>query len=211
MTKNILFVTGTDTNIGKTLVSAILTKAFEADYWKPIQSGTIEGHDKNTVFELNSRNIKIHPCIYEFEASVSPHLAAKLENQVIETKKLKLPKTDKNLVVEGAGGVMVPINNRELIIDIIPPKSKVVVVTKNYLGTINHTLLTLEALKNKGHHVIGLIVSGESNVENEQIICSLSNIPIWFHIDQEPYTDIHVVEEYAEKVKNTEIYKSLIK
>ncbi len=203
------FVTGTDTNVGKTLVSAILVKAFEAAYWKPVQSGTIEGEDKKTVEVLNNHLAEIHPCVYEFEAPVSPHVAAKLENKSIDINKIKTPKTNKLLVVEGAGGILVPLNNQKLIIDIIPQTSKVVVVTKNYLGTINHTLMTLEILKNKGFEVIGLVVSGDSNHENEAIIQEFSGVPIWFHIAQEPYINQHVVSEYAELVKETLLFKKL--
>lgn len=207
----VFFVTGIDTNVGKTLVSAILTEAFQADYFKPIQSGTLEGADHQTVKSLisNSKSV-IHPNVYSFPDPVSPHLAAKLVEEKIELSKIKLPKTTNHLIVEGAGGVLVPINDEATILDVISPDMQVVVVTKNYLGSINHTLLTLNILKEKGLQVIGLVVSGDRNQETERIIQQMSGVPIWFAIAQEPYIDQNVVAEYAEMVQDTEIFKQLM-
>jgi len=207
----VFFVTGIDTNVGKTLVSAILTEAFQADYFKPIQSGTLEGADHKTVETLIS-NFKsaIHPNVYSFPDPVSPHLAAKLVKEKIELSKIKLPKTTNHLIVEGAGGVLVPINEEATILDIISPDMQVVVVTKNYLGSINHTLLTLKVLKEKGLQVIGLVISGDRNMETDSIIQQMGGVPIWFAIEQEPYIDQNVVAEYAEMVQDTEIFKQLM-
>lgn len=208
---NVFFVTGIDTNVGKTLVSAILTEAFQADYFKPIQSGTLEGADHKTVETLisNSKSV-IHPNVYSFPDPVSPHLAAKLVEEKIELSKIKLPKTTNHLIVEGAGGVLVPINEEATILDIISPDMQVVVVTKNYLGSINHSLLTLNVLKEKGLQVVGLVISGDRNPETERIIQQMSGVPIWFAIEQEPYIDQNVVAEYAEIVQDTEIFKQLM-
>lgn len=207
----VLFVTGIDTNVGKTLVSAILTEAFEADYFKPIQSGTVEGADHLTVKGwISNSKTTIHPNIYSFPDPVSPHLAANLVGETIDIKKIQLPKTNRSLVVEGAGGVLVPINEEETILDLISPEMKVVVVTRNYLGSINHTLLTLHALQQKGCQVVGLVVSGDRNPESERIIQKMSGIPIWFAIEQEPYINQNVVAEYAEMVQDTEIFKQLM-
>lgn len=208
----VFFVTGIDTNVGKTLVSAILTEAFEADYFKPIQSGTIEGADHQTVESLISNSkTTIHPNIYSFPDPVSPHLAAKLVEKKIELSKIKLPKTTNHIIVEGAGGVLVPINEEETILDLITPEMQVVVVTRNYLGSINHTLLTLQVLKEKGLQVVGLVISGDRNPETERIIQKMSGIPIWFAIEQEPYISQNVVLEYATMVQESEIFKQLTK
>ncbi|MFN3907628.1 MAG: dethiobiotin synthase [Flavobacterium sp.] len=207
----VFFVTGIDTNVGKTLVCAILTEAFQADYFKPIQSGTLEGADHQTVKSLinNSKSV-IHPNVYSFPDPVSPHLAAKLVEEKIELSKIKLPKTTNHLIVEGAGGVLVPINDEATILDVISPDMQVLVVTKNYLGSINHTLLTLNALKEKGLQVVALVVSGDRNPETERIIQQMSGVPIWFAIEQEPYIDQNVVAEYTEMVQDTEIFKQLM-
>ena len=118
-----------------------------------------------------------------------------------------IEKTTNHLIVEGAGGVLVPINEEATILDIISPDMQVVVVTKNYLGSINHTLLTLKVLKEKGLQVIGLVISGDRNQEIESIIQQMGGVPIWFAIEQEPYIDQNVVAEYAEMVQDTEIFK----
>jgi dethiobiotin synthetase len=159
-----VFITGTDTNIGKTLISSWLCLHTGYDYFKPIQSGACEGTD--SAFVASIANVKTHPESYVFDAPLSPHLAAQLENQVIDLNNIKLPDVP-DLIIEGAGGLFVPINKNKLIIDLIDDLSApVILVASSRLGTINHTLLSLQALKHRGIKTLGVIVSGPLNPDN---------------------------------------------
>jgi dethiobiotin synthetase len=159
-----IFITGTDTNIGKTIVSSWLCLHTGYDYFKPIQTGIIEGSDSETVKNLSGS--KIHKEAYVFKEPVSPHLAAHLENRSIDSRNIKLPIGD-NLIVEGAGGLLVPINKEDLMIDLIKQFAiPVVLVASSRVGTINHTLLSLEALRIRNIEILGIIVNGEINQSN---------------------------------------------
>lgn len=171
-----LFVTGIDTGIGKTVISAILVEKLEADYWKPIQSGDLDASDTMTVQSLvsNTRS-RFHPETYRLNRPVSPHRAAADDKVVIDLNDFRLPETSHPLIIEGAGGVMVPLNRQHLMIDLIATLgAEVIVVSKNYLGSINHTLLTLQALKTKKISVKGLIFNGAPDSDTEDIIQSFS-------------------------------------
>ncbi len=174
------FVTGIDTNIGKTLVSAILVQKLQWDYWKPIQSGSEDGLDSKTVQNLliNHKSV-IHPEAYVFKKPVSPHLAATLENKEISLSNVDLPTSTRPIIVEGAGGIMVPLNQHELILDlIIQLKLPVILVSKNYLGSINHTLLSLDILQKHQVTVKGIIFNGEENKSTEEFITQYSKVHI---------------------------------
>lgn len=180
-----LFVTGIGTNVGKTVVSAILTEALQADYWKPIQSGTIEGMDSETVRSLisNSRTV-IHPETYLLKEPLSPHFAAKLENIEINLQKINLPDTTSSIVIEGAGGLLVPINNSEYVIDIAKKiDCEIVVVISNYLGCINHSLLTIDYLLRNNFKIHSLVFNGDFETEVKDVIlnyvsnCKIIDIP----------------------------------
>ncbi len=196
------FITGISTEVGKTVVSAIITEALEADYWKPIQAGELESSDSHKIKQLisNSRTI-IHPNSYALNTPMSPHAAAEIDEITIEVSKITEPKTKNNLVIEGAGGVFVPLNNSNTILDLIKPEYKVIVVSRHYLGSINHTLLTVDLLKNKGFDV-SIIFSGNEHKTTEQIIQTMTNVPIIGRINEEPYFDKNVVKEYAELFKD---------
>jgi len=168
------FVTGTDTGVGKTVVSALLCAGLEAVYWKPIQTGTREGTDTKTVLQLaelpRQRSI---PELYRFAPPVSPHLAAELAGVRIEMGRFRVPRTvkSKNLIVEGAGGVLVPINERYLMVDLMKwLKLPVLLVSRTSLGTINHTLLSLAALRSAKIAVRGVVLVGKENRENRRAI-----------------------------------------
>src|SRR5690606_3561748 len=145
------FITGIGTEVGKTIVSAILTEALEADYWKPIQAGDLDNSDTDKVKALvsNSKTV-FHPNAFALKTPMSPHAAAEIDGVLIEKKKIQRPKTENSLVIEGAGGLLVPINDSETILDLIRPEDFVILVSRHYLGSINHTLLSMEALKNRG-------------------------------------------------------------
>ncbi|TKB98377.1 dethiobiotin synthase [Pedobacter cryotolerans] len=186
------FITGIGTGIGKTITSAVITEKLKADYWKPIQSGDLNQSDSLAVENLISNpETKIHPELYRLNQPLSPHLSAKLDGIEIELKNFKLPKTENNLIVEGAGGLMVPLNSKELILDLIKHLNiPVIVVSQNYLGSINHTLLTINTLKQNNIKIKGIIFNGDTNLESEDYILKytgikhLGNIPMLKNVDK---------------------------
>ena len=197
-----IFITGIGTNIGKTITSAIITEALQADYWKPIQAGDLDNSDSCKITQLISNNkTLIHPNSYQLNTPSSPHLAAELDGITIDIKQINEPKTNNHLIIEGAGGIFVPINNNETILDLIKPDHKVIIVSKHYLGSINHTLLTIEALKSRRINIAGIIFNGNQNKSSEEIILKMSGINCIGQIEQEPYFDKNVILEYAEKFK----------
>ena len=204
MTKNTYFITGIGTEVGKTIVSAIVTEALEADYWKPIQAGDLENSDTYKVQKLieNPKSV-FHANSFALKTPMSPHAAAEIDGVKITSKKIKEPKTSNHLVIEGAGGLLVPISNSQTIADLIQPEHKVIVVSRHYLGSINHTLLTIEALKSRGLTCFGIIFSGDENPATEEIIIKMSGLRVLGRIEEEPYFDRAVVKEYAEKLKPT--------
>lgn len=174
------FITGIGTGIGKTVVSAILAEKLKADYWKPIQSGDLEISDSLFVKHLisNAQTV-IHPESYRLGQPLSPHLSAKLDGIHISIDAIEAPQTQNVLIIEGAGGLMVPLNDEHLILDLIKSlKAKVIVVSQNYLGSINHTLLTLEVLKINNIQVEGIIFNGGANTESENYIANYSKIKV---------------------------------
>jgi dethiobiotin synthetase len=163
-----IFIAGTDTNVVKTLISSWLCMHSGYDYFKPIQAGNLENTDKAFVSSLT--NSKIYDESYIFKNPLSPHLASKLEKITIDTDNIKLPANDK-LIIEGAGGVLVPINDNNMMIDVIQKFNlPVILVTRSTLGTINHTCLTLEALRARKIKVLGIIMNGTPNLSNKQAI-----------------------------------------
>lgn len=159
-----VFITGTDTNVGKTLVASWLCLHTGYEYFKPIQTGSIQSTDSHTISLLS--NSLTHKEVYLYKAPVSPHLASKLEGEFIDLTKIQVPKINQ-LIIEGAGGVMVPLNQNKFMIDLIKQlKVPVILVTRSTLGTINHTLSSLMALRSRKIPTLGVIVNGESNHDN---------------------------------------------
>ncbi|ADY28866.1 dethiobiotin synthase [Cellulophaga lytica] len=193
-----IFVTGISTEVGKTVASAILTEALEADYWKPIQAGDLDTSDSHKIadFISNSKTV-IHKNSYALQTPMSPHAAAEIDGVVIEVDKIVAPKTTNHLVIEGAGGLLVPLNDNDTILDIIDPSHQVVVVSRHYLGSINHTLLTVNYLEERGFKV-SIIFSGEEHKTTESIILSKTNAKLIGRIEEEPYFDKNVIKEYAD-------------
>ncbi|MCW2120883.1 dethiobiotin synthase [Flavobacterium sp. 7A] len=194
-----LFITGISTDVGKTVASAIITQSLEADYWKPIQAGDLENSDTIKVqsYVTNTKS-KFHDNSYALMTPASPHLAAQLDGITIDLNKIKAPETNNHLVIEGAGGIFVPLNDTDTIIDLIKPDYKVIVISRHYLGSINHTLLTIEVLQNKGLKVSGIIFSGDKNQATESIILKKTGVKFLGRIQQEPYFDQNVIQEYAD-------------
>ncbi|MFT8345432.1 dethiobiotin synthase [Gluconobacter oxydans] len=193
-----VFVTGTDTGIGKTLVSAILCRAWNATYWKPLQTGLAdEEGDTPTVRDLAGLSpARIIPPAYAFQAPLAPLAAADLENVTVNPGRLVLPQVQGPLVVEGAGGLMVPVREDMMIVDLIESLGlPVVLVTRSGLGTINHTLLSLEALRRRGIPVAGVVPVGPPNSGNERDIARFGKTQILFRV---PHLDAITETSVAE-------------
>jgi dethiobiotin synthetase len=199
-----IFITGISTDVGKTIASAIITQALEADYWKPVQAGDLNDSDSHKIQKYISNNKSIlHPNSYVLQTPASPHLAAKMDNITIDLKKIIEPKTKNHLVIEGAGGIFVPLNESDCVIDLIQLDYKVIVVSRHYLGSINHTLLTIEALKNRGINTAGIIFNGNENLPSESIILNKTQLKCIGRIEEEPYFDTNVIAEYADLFRDT--------
>jgi dethiobiotin synthetase len=194
-----LFITGISTDVGKTIVSSIIVEALEADYWKPIQAGDLDNSDSHKIksYISNDKTV-IHENSYKLNTPASPHLAAELDGITIDLKQIKEPETQNHLVIEGAGGIFVPLNNNDCVIDLIQKDYKVIVVSRHYLGSINHTLLTIEALQNRKINIAGIIFSGDENKSSESIILNKTRVKCIGRIEQEPYFDQNVIKEYAD-------------
>jgi dethiobiotin synthetase len=194
-----LFITGISTDVGKTIASAIIVEALEADYWKPIQAGDLENSDSHKIkLYLSNKKTVIHPNSYALNTPASPHYAAEVDGITIDLKQIKEPKTQNYLVIEGAGGIFVPLNNNDCVIDLIQTDYKVIVVSRHYLGSINHTLLTIEALQNRKLNIAGIIFSGNENKATESIILNKTGVKNIGRIEQEPFFDQTVIREYAD-------------
>jgi len=194
-----LFITGIGTDVGKTIASSIIVEALEADYWKPIQAGDLDNSDTNKVEKyVSNPTTKFHKNAYALQTPASPHLAAEIDGITIDMSKIIEPTTSNHLVIEGAGGVYVPLNNSDCVIDLIQPDYKVIVVSRHYLGSINHTLMTIEILKSRNFNVAGIVFSGDENKATERIILEKTNVPMIGRIDIEPYFDQNVIKYYAD-------------
>ena len=197
-----IFITGIGTDVGKTIASAIVVEALEADYWKPIQAGDIDNSDSHKIqrYISNDKTV-IHNNSYKLNTPASPHYAAEVDGTKIELAKIIEPKTSNDLVIEGAGGVLVPLNDADSIVDLIQKEYKTIVVSRHYLGSINHTLLTIEALKTRNISVAGIIFSGDENKSTEEVIIKKTNCNYIGRIDNEPYFDANVISYYADKFR----------
>jgi dethiobiotin synthetase len=171
-----LFVTGTDTGIGKTITSAWLCRHWQADYWKPVQSGLEGGSDSEWVARLG--NCTVHPETYRLTQPLSPHQAADIDGIKIQLSDFVLPKADQ-LVIEGAGGCLVPLNWRDTMLDLMKHLgSCALLVARSGLGTINHTCLSLQALKAAGIPVLGVVMVGEAYPANREAIEHFGEVPV---------------------------------
>ena len=175
-----IIICGTDTDVGKTIVSSFFVQGLQGIYWKPIQSGTEEGSDTNTVCKiLNLDTNRYLSEVYKFKAPVSPHWAAERESARIEPNNLYLPDLDKTIIIETAGGLMVPLNRNWLQIDQLKVwGAPVILVARTGLGTLNHTLLSLEALKSRHIKVLGIVLNGPPHEDNPKTLEQFGNIKI---------------------------------
>lgn len=186
-------VAGSGTNVGKTLVSAILTTCLKGEYWKPIESG-----EKDSTKIKEWIDLPIHPSIYSFAAPLSPHHAARLEEIQIDLGKIKIPQHRSSLIIEGVGGVLVPLTFQATTLDLFKEwNCDWVIVSKNELGSINHTLLTLEVLKQSKVSILGIIFNGEPNLDSERAILQFSNLPQIGRLLPEPNLNQKIIQNYA--------------
>jgi len=175
-----IFITGIGTGIGKTVVSAIIAEALQADYWKPVQAGFSEGTDSEWVKSVLNEKSIVHPEVYKLKLPASPHIAAREEGVRIDLQKIYdlRPSASGQLIIEGAGGLLVPLNEREFVIDLIKKlHAKVILVSRNYLGSINHSLLTAQVCKANNIQVLGWIFN-DQYLDYEKEIAQWSGYPV---------------------------------
>ena len=196
-----IFVTGISTEVGKTMASAVLVEALQADYWKPVQAGDLEYSDSDKVRDLISNpRTAIHPNAYALKTPMSPHAAAEIDGIRITLDNIVPPRAENSLIIEGAGGLLVPLNESDTILDLIRPDWEVVVVSRHYLGSINHTLLTLKALTDVGFKPY-VLFSGNEHPTTEAIIRSKSGLPILGRLEEQDQFNKEVVRSLAENLK----------
>lgn len=194
-------IAGIGTEIGKTVCSAIITKALRADYWKPIQAGNLTDGDAYWVQQWVP-GTEIHACTYALQNPLSPHTAAEMDGIRIDLNSFHLPKTTENLVVELAGGIMVPLNERDTNLDLIERLGlPVILVSKNYLGSINHTLMTYEILKSRNIDIAGIVFNGQTNSSGETFILNYTGLPVLLRVNEEKEINPSVIARYAESFK----------
>ena len=197
-----IFVTSIDTNVGKTVCSSILCAGLGYDYWKPVQCGDLDFSDSMKV-KSYSPLTKVHAESFQLNAPMSPHEAAKLENMDISINDFKLPKSEE-IIIEGAGGVMVPLNYKgNMIVELASMfEAKVIIVFKNYLGSINHTLLTIDKVKSVGLDILGLLVVGDEVTSSERIIEDATQMNIIARIPIVDRVNQKWVKEQGFELKN---------
>ena len=204
-----IIICGTDTDVGKTIVSSFFVQGLKGTYWKPIQSGTEEGTDTKTVCNLLSLEPSRYLSeIYKFKAPVSPHWAAEKESSFIEPSNLKLPDLDKLIIIETAGGLMVPLNRNWLQIDQLKVwGAPIILVARTGLGTLNHTLLSLEALKRRNLDVLGIVLNGPPHTDNPKTLEQfgdtriLASLPIFNEVNAKVLSEEWKKQQLNQKLK----------
>jgi dethiobiotin synthetase len=204
MNRKGLVITGIGTDVGKTIVSAIVAQALSYDYWKPVQAGDLDNSDTKKVRKL-TQGIECLPERYQLTTPASPHHAANLDKLTISPNDFSIPSGNRPLLIEGAGGVMVPFNNQGLVFaDLIEYwKLPVIVVSRHYLGSINHTLLTLEGLKSRKITVAGIIFVGDENSATESIILLKTGVSFLARIPIVDEVNPGFIQEQAQRIAPT--------
>ena len=192
-------VTGVGTDIGKTVVSSILAQVLKATYWKPVQAGDLDNSDSLKVKKWCDEDVTVLTEVFTLSQPMSPHAAAKIDGVEITLDQFVLPKIDGNLIIEGAGGIMVPLNQEGLLfLDLIEKwKLPVILVSRHYLGSINHTLMTAEILKNKNCKVEGIVFVGDNNPSTEEIILKKTKLPFLFRVPLTEVVNKEFIQEQA--------------
>ncbi len=196
------FITGIGTDVGKTVAAAIVVKALAADYWKPVQSG-LQETDRGTLQALlPDYEHTFHQEAYRLKTPMSPHKAAQIDGVMVQLDQIERPQTTNHLVIEGAGGLLVPLNDKHTIADLIQPQDKIILVSAGYLGSINHTLLSVEFLKARGLSCAGILYNHVELDGTIEIIEKMTGIPTIGHIDKHPMMTPQLVSDYATIFKN---------
>ena len=199
-----IFVTGIDTGVGKTVVSAVLVRALSASYWKPVQCGDAGATDAITVGKLAGiSKDRLLPERFLLSPPVSPHKAAELEGVVVRLEDFSLPEYKGDLIVEGAGGVLAPLNQSDSVVDIAARLGlSVILVSRHYLGSLNHTLLSAESLRSRGLALNGLVFSGAPNEEYERFLSRKTGLPVLFRVpDMGSDISCEHIRQLAEQVR----------
>ena len=206
-----LIICGTDTDVGKTLISSFFVRGLQSFYWKPIQSGIDTETDSQSILRLSGiKKKKILQEAYIFKKPVSPHWAAEIDRKKIDLNLLNLPSIDGSLVVETAGGLMVPITRNFLQIDQIRKWDlPVIIVCRSSLGTLNHTLLTIEALKKRNIKILGLIINGEKHLDNPKTLREFSKLPIIAEFPRLSNIDKNNLDRLWQELNIEKILKSI--
>jgi dethiobiotin synthetase len=210
---NRYWIAGTDTDVGKTLVSAVVVQGLQSSYWKPIQSGIMDGTDTGYVQKLTGLK-KDHfiPEVYKFKQPLSPHLAARLDGGEVHTDSIFAPDPalikNGSLVIEGAGGLLVPLNGDSLMIDLMKQiEAPVILVCRSSLGTINHSLLSIRVLKEYGFNIMGFVMNGPENLENEKAVIKYGQIE---HLGSIPHLKSLTREVLTEVWNNLRIKDKIV-
>lgn len=198
------FVTGIGTEVGKTIASAIITQALKADYWKPVQAGELNHSDRMKVEALiDNDRTKFHPEAYKLNQPMSPHAAAYIDGVEIDISSIKMPHTYNHLVIEGAGGLLVPLNDKDTILTLIEMLNcEVILISRHYLGSINHTLMSIETLQQRNIPIKGIIFNGKKNKDTESIIKKMSGIEVIGRIDEFNNLNHYLINSIAEEFRN---------
>ncbi len=199
------FVSGISTEVGKTVCSAVLVNALEADYWKPVQSGDLHQTDSMRVASWNGTNLsdkRCHPETYRLTEPMSPHASAAIDGVQIRLSDFQLPETAAPLIVEGAGGLLVPLNNKDTILDLMAQlQLPVILVSRNYLGSINHTLLSIAQLQQREIPIAGLVFNGPVTPTTESVIQRMTQIPVLFRIPELDRLSLPVIQDLAQRLR----------
>ena len=198
------FVAGIGTDVGKTVASAVLVEALKADYWKPVQAGDVENTDRMKVQKLVSNTEStFHPERYLLPYPLSPHASAAMAGVEIDANAIQIPEHKTPLIIEGAGGLLVPITYDVLYIDWIQKMQlEVILVSRHYLGSINHTLLSAEALKSRGIPVKGIIFNGNENVHTEAVILQQTGFNFLGRIDETDLVNMEFIKQQAQHFRH---------
>ena len=198
------FITGIGTEVGKTIASAIVTQALKADYWKPIQAGELNHSDRMKVEALiDNDQTKFHSEAYKLNQPISPHAAAKRDGEDIDISSFEIPHTNNHLVIEGSGGLLVPLNDKDTILDLIESLNcEVILVSRHYLGSINHTLMSIEALQQRNITIKGILFNGKENKDTESIITNMSGLDIIGRINELDDLNKSVINSLAQNLRN---------
>ena len=209
---NSYFITGIGTDVGKTVVSSILCELLHATYWKPIQSGDLQNSDSKKIQQWLNNTVEIIQEAYLFSEALSPHVASKIDGVSINPAMLNLPKTAGNLIVEGAGGWLVPINESGITFADLAEQWNIpiILVSRHYLGSINHTLLTIESIRSRNVNIHGIIYVGEPLPDTCEIIEKITGVKTLFSVPLFDKVDTDTIKLFVKELVSNGILKSLV-